>query len=96
MVFTNPLEIVKIRLQMAGETAGAAKVSAINVMKELGLLGLYRGAGACLLRGLVICYTMIYLYYMYYAILYYTILYAILYSTILYAMLYSMLCYTIP
>lgn len=50
MVFTNPLEIVKIRLQVAGEIAGAGKVRALHVVKELGLFGLYKGARACLLR----------------------------------------------
>lgn len=50
MVFTNPLEIVKIRLQVAGEIAGGAKVRAWTVVKELGLFGLYKGARACLLR----------------------------------------------
>ncbi|KAJ2082760.1 mitochondrial aspartate-glutamate transporter agc1 [Coemansia sp. RSA 988] len=58
VVFTNPLEIVKIRLQIQGEmlkeTAGAAKAisrsGAITIIKELGLIGLYKGASACLLR----------------------------------------------
>ncbi|KAJ2844213.1 mitochondrial aspartate-glutamate transporter agc1, partial [Coemansia brasiliensis] len=58
VVFTNPLEIVKIRLQIQGEmlketTATAKAVSrsgAITIIKELGLLGLYKGASACLLR----------------------------------------------
>lgn len=50
VVFTNPLEIVKIRLQVAGEIAGGAKVRAWTVVKELGLFGLYKGARACLLR----------------------------------------------
>lgn len=51
VVFTNPLEIVKIRLQVAGEIAGAGtKVRALDVVKELGLFGLYKGARACLLR----------------------------------------------
>uniref|UniRef100_A0AAR5Q5Q0 EF-hand domain-containing protein n=3 Tax=Dendroctonus ponderosae TaxID=77166 RepID=A0AAR5Q5Q0_DENPD len=50
VIFTNPLEIVKIRLQVAGEIAGGAKVRAWNVVKELGLFGLYKGARACLLR----------------------------------------------
>lgn len=50
VVFTNPLEIVKIRLQVAGEIAGGGKVSALGVVKELGLFGLYKGARACLLR----------------------------------------------
>lgn len=42
MIFTNPLEIVKIRLQVAGEIAGASKVRAWAVVKELGLFGLYK------------------------------------------------------
>ncbi|KAJ8921926.1 hypothetical protein NQ315_008560 [Exocentrus adspersus] len=50
VVFTNPLEIVKIRLQVAGEIADSAKVRAWTVVKELGLFGLYKGAKACLLR----------------------------------------------
>ncbi|XP_055301852.1 calcium-binding mitochondrial carrier protein Aralar1 isoform X2 [Sitodiplosis mosellana] len=50
VVFTNPLEIVKIRLQVAGEIAGGSKVRAWQVVKELGLFGLYKGARACLLR----------------------------------------------
>lgn len=50
VVFTNPLEIVKIRLQVAGEIASGTKVRAWAVVKELGLFGLYKGAKACLLR----------------------------------------------
>jgi len=53
VVFTNPLEIVKIRLQIQGEMAksGAApKRSAMWIIKNLGLVGLYKGASACLLR----------------------------------------------
>lgn len=50
VVFTNPLEIVKIRLQVAGEIAGGEKVRAWSVVKDLGLFGLYKGAKACLLR----------------------------------------------
>ena len=41
-MFTNPLEIVKIRLQVAGEIVGRTRVSAITVMRELGFLGLYK------------------------------------------------------
>ncbi|WAR06150.1 CMC1-like protein [Mya arenaria] len=36
VMFTNPLEIVKIRLQVAGEIVGQSKVSAISVIRELG------------------------------------------------------------
>ncbi|KAI0471614.1 calcium-binding mitochondrial carrier protein Aralar1 [Xylariaceae sp. FL0804] len=54
VVFTNPLEIVKIRLQVQGEVAksaeGAQKRSAMWIVKNLGLAGLYKGASACLLR----------------------------------------------
>jgi solute carrier family 25 aspartate/glutamate transporter 12/13 len=56
-VFTNPLEIVKIRLQIAGEIAkseGADRIArgAMHIVRSLGILGLYRGASACLLRDI--------------------------------------------
>ncbi|KAI0444579.1 mitochondrial carrier domain-containing protein [Xylaria telfairii] len=54
VVFTNPLEIVKIRLQVQGEMVkaneGAQKRSAMWIVRNLGLKGLYKGASACLLR----------------------------------------------
>ncbi|CAL5872229.1 uncharacterized protein PFLUO_LOCUS6488 [Penicillium psychrofluorescens] len=54
VVFTNPLEIVKIRLQVQGEIAknveGAPRRSALWIVQNLGLVGLYKGASACLLR----------------------------------------------
>ncbi|CAH1988522.1 unnamed protein product [Acanthoscelides obtectus] len=52
VIFTNPLEIVKIRLQVAGEIAGGAKVRAWTVVKDLGFFGLYKGAKACWLRDI--------------------------------------------
>ncbi|XP_043797156.1 calcium-binding mitochondrial carrier protein Aralar1 isoform X8 [Apis laboriosa] len=52
VIFTNPLEIVKIRLQVAGEIAGGSKVRAWTVVKDLGLFGLYKGARACFLRDI--------------------------------------------
>ncbi|GFG37016.1 hypothetical protein Cfor_05724 [Coptotermes formosanus] len=52
VIFTNPLEIVKIRLQVAGEIASGAKISALSVVKELGLFGMYKGAKACFLRDI--------------------------------------------
>ncbi|KAK7092756.1 electrogenic aspartate/glutamate antiporter SLC25A13, mitochondrial-like [Littorina saxatilis] len=52
VMFTNPLEIVKIRLQVAGEIVGKSRVSAIGVIKDLGFFGLYKGARACLLRDI--------------------------------------------
>ena len=42
VIFTNPLEIVKIRLQVAGEFASTAKISAVSVVKDLGFFGLYK------------------------------------------------------
>ena len=45
----------KIRLQVQGEAAkleGAKPKGAIHIVKQLGLLGLYRGASACLLRDI--------------------------------------------
>jgi solute carrier family 25 aspartate/glutamate transporter 12/13 len=53
VVFTNPLEIVKIRLQIQGELAkmgDGPKRSAMWIVRNLGLFGLYKGAVACLLR----------------------------------------------
>ena len=53
VIFTNPLEIVKIRLQVQGEISGATsapKRSALWIIRNLGILGLYKGASACLLR----------------------------------------------
>ncbi|KAK5126727.1 hypothetical protein LTR85_009661 [Meristemomyces frigidus] len=58
VIFTNPLEIVKIRLQVQGEAMKAAaregeqipKRSALWIVRHLGLVGLYKGASACLLR----------------------------------------------
>lgn len=57
VVFTNPLEIVKIRLQVAGEMAkseGADRVArgAMHHVRQLGVFGLYKGASACLLRDI--------------------------------------------
>ncbi len=51
-MFTNPLEIVKIRLQVAGEIASAERISALSVVRDLGFFGLYKGAKACLLRDI--------------------------------------------
>ncbi|KAG0332141.1 mitochondrial aspartate-glutamate transporter agc1 [Podila horticola] len=56
VVFTNPLEIVKIRLQVAGEAAksieGAPRTGAVTIVRNLGIMGLYKGASACLLRDI--------------------------------------------
>jgi solute carrier family 25 (mitochondrial aspartate/glutamate transporter), member 12/13 len=45
---TNPMEITKLRMQLAGESG--KKLTATNVISELGLRGLYRGTAACWLR----------------------------------------------
>ncbi|WVF70310.1 hypothetical protein IAT40_005099 [Kwoniella sp. CBS 6097] len=60
---TNPLEITKIRLQMAGEITRAEGGSAVprgalHIIKQLGLVGLYKGAIACFWRD--IPFSMIY------------------------------------
>lgn len=52
---TNPLEIVKIRLQMQGEmarVAGSDPIGAMHIIRQLGLVGLYKGAAACLCRDI--------------------------------------------
>lgn len=51
VVATNPMEIVKIQLQLQGSRAGAAaNISAVDVVKKLGLKGLYKGTSATLAR----------------------------------------------
>ncbi|KAL3315586.1 Calcium-binding mitochondrial carrier protein Aralar1 [Cichlidogyrus casuarinus] len=52
VVFTNPLEIVKIRLQVAGELASTKRISALHVIRDLGFFGLYKGSRACFLRDI--------------------------------------------
>ncbi len=59
VIFTNPMEIVKIRMQVAGEIHSQAKRESIGkIVRELGFLGLYKGVRACLLRD--IPFSMIY------------------------------------
>jgi solute carrier family 25 aspartate/glutamate transporter 12/13 len=59
VIVTNPLEITKIRLQIQGETARLLAVagkevappqSVVSIARELGMVGLYKGAAACLIR----------------------------------------------
>merc|ERR1712130_67032 len=56
VLFTNPVEIVKIRLQIQGENIrhGLMKASerqtGLQILRELGVRKLYSGASACLLR----------------------------------------------
>ena len=55
VIFTNPLEIVKVRLQVQGELAKQGNVprrSAWWIVKSLGVFGLYKGATACLMRDI--------------------------------------------
>ncbi|XP_049904568.1 electrogenic aspartate/glutamate antiporter SLC25A12, mitochondrial-like isoform X1 [Epinephelus moara] len=52
VIFTNPLEIVKIRLQVAGEITTGPRVKALTVVRDLGFFGLYKGAKACFLRDI--------------------------------------------
>lgn len=56
VIFTNPVEIVKIRLQVQCE--GLVKQSAYSIVHELGVFGMYKGVMACLLRD--IPFSMIY------------------------------------
>ncbi|ONH67841.1 Mitochondrial aspartate-glutamate transporter AGC1 [Cyberlindnera fabianii] len=50
VIFTNPLEIVKIRLQVQGDYAVSERQGAMTIVRQLGLRGLYKGVAACLLR----------------------------------------------
>lgn len=45
----------KIRLQIQGEAAkieGAVQKGAVHIVRQLGIVGLYKGASACLLRDI--------------------------------------------
>jgi len=54
VLFTNPLEIVKIRLQVSGEIAATRRLSAITVIRDLGVFGLYKvGALNCFLFSII-------------------------------------------
>lgn len=50
MIFTNPLELVKIRMQLAGESGQSQK--ALEVVKEIGFRNLYNGYRSCWLRDI--------------------------------------------
>lgn len=52
VIFTNPLEIVKIRLQVAGEITTGPRVSALNVVRDLGFFGLYKVGKASIFKTL--------------------------------------------
>ena len=55
VVFTNPLEIVKIRLQVAGTYSTLHTESASNVLRDLGLTNIYRACVATALRDVTFC-----------------------------------------
>mmetsp|Transcript_62025 Transcript_62025/g.110494 ORF Transcript_62025/g.110494 Transcript_62025/m.110494 type:complete len:277 (-) Transcript_62025:2086-2916(-) len=50
VIVTNPLEIIKIRLQMQTAVTGVAKRSATQLIADIGPRGLYKGAAACVIR----------------------------------------------
>jgi len=58
VLFTNPVEIIKIRLQIQGENIrhglmnASEKQTASQIFRELGFRRLYSGASACLLRDM--------------------------------------------
>ncbi|KAJ1735444.1 mitochondrial aspartate-glutamate transporter agc1 [Coemansia sp. Benny D160-2] len=49
VIATNPMEIVKIRMQVAA-TSTRANVTAMDIVRELGIRGVYKGTAATLLR----------------------------------------------
>jgi hypothetical protein len=54
-IVTNPMEIVKINTQMASQVALATKSkekTSLDIVKELGFRGLYKGSSATLLRDI--------------------------------------------
>lgn len=59
VIFTNPMEIIKIRMQVAGEIQSMAKSEKLGkIIKDIGFVGMYKGVRACLLRD--IPFSMIY------------------------------------
>ncbi|CAH1408257.1 unnamed protein product [Nezara viridula] len=52
VTFSNPVEIIKIQLQVAGEVKGGQRPSALAVFKEKFFFGLYKGASACYCRDM--------------------------------------------
>ncbi|CAL9734407.1 mitochondrial aspartate-glutamate transporter Agc1p [Monosporozyma servazzii] len=50
VIFTNPIEIVKIRLQVKSEYNSDVNLTARSIISKLGFSGLYRGVTACLMR----------------------------------------------
>uniref|UniRef100_K3X550 Mitochondrial carrier protein n=1 Tax=Globisporangium ultimum (strain ATCC 200006 / CBS 805.95 / DAOM BR144) TaxID=431595 RepID=K3X550_GLOUD len=52
VIATNPTEIVKIRLQTQAALPPAERLTAAQVVQSLGIRGLYKGAGVCLMRDI--------------------------------------------
>ncbi|KAJ0394847.1 hypothetical protein ATCC90586_004646 [Pythium insidiosum] len=52
VIATNPTEIVKIRLQTQLSLPVAERLTAWQVVQSLGVRGLYKGAGVCLMRDI--------------------------------------------
>lgn len=50
VIATNPMEIVKIRMQIQGQLPVAERKGLMGVVKELGPLGMYKGSSATLAR----------------------------------------------
>ncbi|KAG2761943.1 hypothetical protein JG687_00005830 [Phytophthora cactorum] len=49
-IITNPVEIVKIRLQMQTSLPVAERQTALEIARSLGIRGVYKGAGVCFMR----------------------------------------------
>lgn len=50
IIFTNPLELIKIRMQLAGETGQQHKV--FEVIRDIGVRNLYQGSRATWMRDI--------------------------------------------
>ena len=55
VVFSNPLEIIKIRLQVAGAFSTLYDETAWSVFRQLGMANIYKAASACILRDVTFC-----------------------------------------
>ena len=53
--FSNPLEMVKIRLQVAGAYSTLTSETTWSVLRDLGVSNMYRGASACMIRDVTFC-----------------------------------------
>ncbi len=54
VIFTNPMEIVKIRMQVAGEIKSLAKGErTLKIVRELGFFGLYKVSSVLGLESII-------------------------------------------